>query len=90
MIAQTRCESRNIANTGDRSPTVARSAGVFGDGALIGALGGGLIGLGEAEFRLPLMIGAFHFAALKAVILSRAMSLVMVVSALPFRAHSPL
>jgi uncharacterized protein len=57
----------------------------FGGGALIGALGG-LIGLGGAEFRLPLLIGAFRFAALQAVILNKAMSLVVVASALPFRA----
>jgi uncharacterized membrane protein YfcA len=47
---------------------------------------GGLIGLGGAEFRLPLLIGLFQFAALEAVILNKAMSLVVVASALPFRA----
>ncbi|MFI0844623.1 sulfite exporter TauE/SafE family protein [Mesorhizobium sp. IMUNJ 23232] len=57
----------------------------FGGGAIIGALGG-LIGLGGAEFRLPLLIGLFRFAALEAVILNKAMSLVVVASALPFRA----
>jgi len=57
----------------------------FAGGAIIGALGG-LIGLGGAEFRLPLLIGAFRFRALQAVILNKAMSLVVVASALPFRA----
>lgn len=57
----------------------------FGAGAVIGVLGG-LIGLGGAEFRLPLLIGGFGFAALEAVILNKAMSLVVVASALPFRA----
>jgi uncharacterized protein len=57
----------------------------FVSGAVIGALGG-LIGLGGAEFRLPLLIGAFRFAALQAVILNKAMSIVVVASALPFRA----
>jgi uncharacterized protein len=47
-----------------------------------------LIGLGGAEFRLPLLIGAFRFAALQAVILNKAMSLVVVASALPFRASA--
>ena len=62
------------------------SVGVaFGGGAIIGTLGG-LIGLGGAEFRLPLLIGAFRFTALEAVILNKAMSLVVVASALPFRA----
>lgn len=65
---------------GPRSPTAA-----FGGGAIIGALGG-LIGLGGAEFRLPLLIGAFRFAALQAVILNKAMSLIVVATALPFRA----
>ncbi|MFE2481603.1 TSUP family transporter, partial [Streptomyces sp. NPDC059389] len=46
---------------------------------------GGLIGLGGAEFRLPLLIGMFGFAALSAVILNKAMSLVVVVTALPAR-----
>jgi hypothetical protein len=36
-------------------------------GAVIGVLGG-LIGLGGAEFRPPLLIGIFRFAALQAVI----------------------
>lgn len=59
----------------------------FGGGAAIGVLGG-LIGLGGAEFRLPLLIGMFRFRALEAVILNKAMSLVVVASALPFRAWS--
>lgn len=61
------------------------SLSAFGTGAGIGALGG-LIGLGGAEFRLPLLIGMFRFVALEAVILNKAMSLVVVASALPFRA----
>ncbi|APO84298.1 sulfite exporter TauE/SafE family protein [Pseudomonas putida] len=60
---------------------------VFSSGTLIGALGG-LIGLGGAEFRLPLLIGIFGFGALEAVILNKAMSLVVVATALPFRAVS--
>ncbi|WP_114949101.1 sulfite exporter TauE/SafE family protein [Microvirga calopogonii] len=57
----------------------------FVGGTVIGTLGG-LIGLGGAEFRLPLLIGMFRFAALEAVILNKATSLVVVASALPFRA----
>lgn len=53
-------------------------------GAAVGALGG-LIGLGGAEFRLPLLIGVFGFAALAAVIMNKAMSLIVVASALFFR-----
>lgn len=45
-----------------------------------------MVGLGGAEFRLPLLIGAFRFAALEAVILNRAMTLIVIASALPFRA----
>ena len=40
----------------------------------------------RAEFRLPLMIAVFWFGALRAAILNKAMSLVVVTSALPFRA----
>ncbi|GGR82519.1 UPF0721 transmembrane protein [Streptomyces nojiriensis] len=57
---------------------------VFAAGAAIGVLGG-MIGLGGAEFRLPLLIGLFGFAALSAVILNKAMSLVVVLVALPAR-----
>jgi uncharacterized membrane protein YfcA len=45
-----------------------------------------VIGLGGAEFRLPLLIGVFRFPALQAVILNKAMSLIVVALALPFRA----
>lgn len=53
-------------------------------GCAVGILGG-LVGLGGAEFRLPLLIGVFGFVALHAVILNKAMSLVVVASALLFR-----
>lgn len=62
-----------------------RALASFISGAVIGTLGG-LIGLGGAEFRLPLLVGAFRFAVLDAVILNKAMSLVVVGAALPFRA----
>jgi len=66
--------------------TVSRTNGAagFSGGALIGTLGG-LIGLGGAEFRLPLLIGAFRFPPLEAIILNKAMSLIVVASALLFR-----
>src|ERR1700704_209743 len=67
-----------------KAPIAPNPATAFTVGTVIGALGG-LIGLGGAEFRLPLLIGAFRFAALQAVILNKAMSLVVVASALPFR-----
>ncbi len=53
-------------------------------GAAVGLLGG-MIGLGGAEFRLPLLIGLFGFLALQAVILNKAMSLLVVATALPAR-----
>jgi uncharacterized membrane protein YfcA len=69
------------------SPAVAgrNPFAAFGSGALIGTLGG-LIGLGGAEFRLPLLISLFRFRGLEAVILNKATSLIVVASALPFRA----
>lgn len=82
---------RHPCNYGTMSaslPSQSRSRpAAFLGGAIIGTLGG-LIGLGGAEFRLPLLIGAFRFAALEAVILNKAMSLVVVASALPFRAQT--
>lgn len=56
----------------------------FVAGAAVGILGG-LIGLGGAEFRLPLLIGVFGFVALHAVIMNKAMSLIVVLTALPAR-----
>ena len=57
--------------------------------ALGGSMGvgtlGGLIGLGGAEFRLPFLMGVFSLPPLKAIILNKALSLVVVSSALPFR-----
>ena len=56
----------------------------FVAGSLIGTLGG-LIGLGGAEFRLPVLVGLFRLGTLEAVILNKAMSLVVVAGALLFR-----
>ncbi len=60
-----------------------RNLAAFLSGGVIGALGG-LIGLGGAEFRLPVLITLFRFGALEAVILNKAMSLIVVATALPF------
>ena len=73
----------------DVAPIQRSLPAAFGGGAIIGGLGG-MIGLGGAEFRLPLLIGMFRFAALEAVILNKAMSLVVVATALPFRRVSGL
>ncbi|MER9753987.1 sulfite exporter TauE/SafE family protein [Mesorhizobium sp. M0166] len=81
------CGSCHVAQNGWELRVAQNKALAFGGGTVIGALGG-LIGLGGAEFRLPLLIGAFRFAALEAVILNKAMSLVVVASALPFRART--
>src|SRR6476469_6162640 len=63
------------------------NSAAFGSGALIGTLGG-LIGLGGAAFRLPLLISLFRFRGLEAVILNKATSLIVVATALPFRART--
>src|SRR5215210_7991828 len=62
-----------------RSPTLAALWG-----APIGLLGG-LIVLGGAEFRLPVLAGVFGYAARRAVALNLAISLITVVSSLVIR-----
>jgi len=71
--------------TATNLPSKRSALTAFAGGVVIGALGG-LIGLGGAEFRLPLLIDAFRFPALQAVILNKAMSLIVVATALLFRA----
>ena len=68
-------------------PEVRRSPSCALWGAPIGLLGG-LIGLGGAEFRLPVLAGVFGYAARRAVALNLAISLVTVVSALLIRGRT--
>ena len=49
----------------------ARNGQGFVAGSMIGTLGG-LIGLGGAEFRLPVLVGVFRLGTLEAVILNQA------------------
>lgn len=81
--------SSTVGESGEATRPVTKPGQAFAfiGGAAIGALGG-LIGLGGAEFRLPLLIGPFRFRALEAVILNKAMSLIVVATALPFRSAS--
>ncbi|MFG2556945.1 sulfite exporter TauE/SafE family protein [Streptomyces sp. NPDC048581] len=86
-MMQKRAAERDLAGSENRTnhelaPGV--TSVVFGAGAAVGVLGG-MIGLGGAEFRLPLLISLFGFAALSAVILNKALSLVVVLVALPAR-----
>lgn len=56
----------------------------LGWGALIGILGG-LVGLGGAEFRLPVLVGVFKYRTLQAVVINLVVSLVTVVFSFIFR-----
>ena len=56
----------------------------FAWGGTIGTMGG-LIGLGGAEFRLPVLVGRFGFKALDAIVMNKAISLVVVCAAMLFR-----
>ena len=62
-----------------------RDISAFGWGSLIGILGG-LIGLGGAEFRLPLLVGIFKFRTLKAIVINLVVSLITVIFSFIFRA----
>lgn len=61
-----------------------RAARGFVSGFAIGNLGG-MIGLGGAEFRLPLLAGHFRLPPLPAIILNKACSLIVVATALLIR-----
>jgi uncharacterized protein len=81
----TRPSANGTADSVTTAPTLPSSLpAAFAAGAGVGVLGG-LIGLGGAEFRLPLLIGVFGFLALQAVIMNKAMSLIVVLTALPAR-----
>jgi uncharacterized membrane protein YfcA len=77
-----------VSSRSNTTSTLPRTLAIaFLGGAVIGVLGG-LIGLGGAEFRLPLLIGLFGFAALEAIIVNKATSLIVVASASVFRSHA--
>ncbi|MDO8845647.1 sulfite exporter TauE/SafE family protein [Methylicorpusculum sp.] len=64
-----------------------RNGKSFIAGSAVGTLGG-LIGLGGAEFRLPVLVGVFRLNTLEAIILNKAMSLIVVTSGLLFRSST--
>jgi uncharacterized membrane protein YfcA len=68
------------------STTTARDSSAFGVGAVVGVLGG-LIGLGGAEFRLPVLVGWFRYSLLLAIVINLLVSLVTVLVSLGFRAQ---
>lgn len=68
------------AETADGRPARRAPALALVAGALVGVLGG-LIGLGGAEFRLPILVGLFGYGLRRAVWLNLAISLVTVTSA---------
>jgi uncharacterized membrane protein YfcA len=72
------------ASTTSAHPRARSQSAGFAAGAAVGLLGG-LVGLGGAEFGLPLLLTLFGFAALAAVIVNKAMSLVVVLAAIPAR-----
>ncbi len=61
-----------------------RNIWAFTWGALVGVLGG-LIGLGGAEFRLPVLISIFNYRTLDAIIINLIVSLVTVTCSFVFR-----
>lgn len=65
-------------------PAPTRPVLAFVAGAAVGTLGG-LIGLGGAEFRLPLLVALFAYATRDAIGLNVALSLVTVAFSLAFR-----
>ena len=67
-----------------RRPRPALAAAI---GAAVGGAGG-LVGLGGAEFRLPVLVGALGFTARQAVPVNLLCSFVVLAAALPFRTRT--
>jgi uncharacterized membrane protein YfcA len=65
-------------------PQKFRDVYAIGSGGIIGVLGG-LIGLGGAEFRLPLLVGVFRYRLLLAIVINLVVSFVTVCASLVFR-----
>ncbi|MCU0565744.1 MAG: sulfite exporter TauE/SafE family protein [Oculatellaceae cyanobacterium Prado106] len=61
-----------------------RNLWAFAWGAIVGILGG-LIGLGGAEFRLPVLVGIFRYSTWVAIVINLVVSLVTVVFSFLFR-----
>jgi len=61
-----------------------RNIWAFSWGALVGVLGG-LIGLGGAEFRLPVLVSVFRYRTLQAIVINLIVSLVTVTFSFIFR-----
>ncbi|MGB9577770.1 MAG: TSUP family transporter [Halothiobacillaceae bacterium] len=71
------------------TPRIARANPLWGFATAFGiGLLGGLVGLGGAEFRLPVLVGLFALATLEAVIANKAMSLLVVTVAIVARLHA--
>lgn len=70
-----------------RADNSTRNSSAFGVGAIVGVLGG-LIGLGGAEFRLPVLVGWFRYPLLLSIVINLLVSLVTVVVSLVFRVQS--
>jgi uncharacterized protein len=64
-----------------------RAVKAFGMAIPIAILGG-LIGLGGAEFRLPVLVGPLHYSPRQAVPLNLAVSLVTIIASLAIRSRS--
>ena len=64
--------------------SVIQDVKAFGWGALV-AIAGGLIGVGGAEFRIPVLVNVFHYRPLPMVIINLVISLVTVTFSLIFR-----
>ena len=73
--------------TGPASSAVPRPAAAFLSAVPIGVLGG-LIGLGGAEFRLPVLLGPLGYPARQAIPLNLAVSLVTLAASLAMRGRT--
>src|SRR5215207_9889728 len=86
-LSLSNCDPSHMAARPVTAPVRSGAVKAFGMAIPIAILGG-LIGLGSAEFRLPVLVGPLRYSPRQAVPLNLAVSLVTIIASLAIRSRS--